>query len=37
MKSHENIEIFYKDKPTYNPQMVERSEKELKRLSKKNQ
>lgn len=34
MKAHENIEVFYKEQPTYNPQMVERSEKELKRLSK---
>ena len=35
MKAHENLLIFYKEQPTYNPQMVERTESELKRLSKK--
>ena len=34
LKQHENIVIFYKNQPTYNPQMTQRSEKELKRLSK---
>jgi site-specific DNA-methyltransferase (adenine-specific) len=33
MKSYEIISIFYREQPTYNPQMVKRTEKELKRLS----
>ncbi len=33
MKAYETISVFYKKQPTYNPQMVERTEKELKRLS----
>jgi len=33
MKAYETISIFYKEQPTYNPQMVLRTEKELKRLS----
>ena len=35
MKSVETISVFYKKQPTYNPQMIERTEEELKRLSKK--
>lgn len=35
MRAIENICIFYVSMPTYNPQMVERTEDELKRLSKK--
>jgi len=35
MKAHENLLVFYKKQPTYNPQMVERTDAELKRLSKK--
>lgn len=35
MKTVETISIFYKKTPTYSPQMTERSEAELKRLSKK--
>ena len=31
MKIHENILIFYKTKPTYNPQMVKRTEEEYKK------
>ena len=31
MKIHENIVLFYKQKTTYNPQMVERSEEEYKK------
>ncbi len=30
MKIHENILVFYKNQPTYNPQMVKRTEKEYK-------
>jgi site-specific DNA-methyltransferase (adenine-specific) len=33
MKAYETISVFYKEQPTYNPQMVQRTEKELKRLS----
>lgn len=33
MKAHEDILVFGKGKVTYNPQMIERSEDELKRLS----
>ena len=33
MKAYETISVFYKKQPIYNPQMVERTEKELKRLS----
>ena len=33
MKAYETISIFYKKQPTYNPQMVKRTERELKRLS----
>ena len=33
MKAYETISVFYKKQPTYNPQMIERTEKELKRLS----
>jgi len=33
MKAHEDILVFGKGKVTYNPQMTERDEKELKRLS----
>lgn len=32
MKRHENVLIFYKKQPTYHPQMIERSEAELKRI-----
>jgi len=35
MRSVENISVFYKEQPLYIPQMVERNEAELKRLSKK--
>jgi site-specific DNA-methyltransferase (adenine-specific) len=35
MRAHEHILVFYKEQPTYNPQMIERTEKELKRLPKK--
>ena len=35
MKSHEIISVFYKKQCNYNRQMIERTEKELKRLSKK--
>lgn len=35
MKSYEDIMVFYKKQGTYNPQMTERTEEELKRLSKK--
>ena len=31
LKIHENISIFYKSQPTYNPQMVKRSEEEYKK------
>jgi site-specific DNA-methyltransferase (adenine-specific) len=34
LKQHENIIVFYKKQPTYNPQMEMRTEDELKRLSK---
>jgi len=34
MKAIENLCVFYEKPPMYNPQMVERTEKELKRLSK---
>jgi len=34
MKSHENILVFYKSLPTYNPQKTKRTEKELKRFMK---
>jgi len=34
LKQHENIIVFYKKQPTYNPQMEQRTEDELKRLSK---
>lgn len=34
MQAHENILVFYKKQPTYNPQMVKRTEKELLRLGK---
>lgn len=34
MKSHENVIVFYTKQPTYNRQMVRRTEQELKRLSK---
>lgn len=33
MKAYEIISVFYKEQPTYNPQMLQRTEKELKRLS----
>ena len=33
MKAYETISVFYKEQPIYNPQMVQRTEKELKRLS----
>lgn len=33
MKAYETISVFYKEQPTYNPQMIQRTEKELKRLS----
>jgi len=33
MKAYETISVFYKKQPTYNPQMVERTQNELKRLS----
>ena len=33
MKAYETVSVFYKNQPTYNPKMVERTEKELKRLS----
>jgi site-specific DNA-methyltransferase (adenine-specific) len=33
MKAYETISVFYKEQPTYKPQMVQRTEKELKRLS----
>jgi DNA modification methylase len=33
MKAYETISVFYKEQPTYNPQMVQRTEKEIKRLS----
>ena len=33
MKAYETISVFYKKQPTYNPQMINRTEKELKRLS----
>ena len=33
MKAFETISVFYKEQPTYNPQMLQRTEKELKRLS----
>ena len=33
MKSYETISVFYREQITYNPQMVQRTEKELKRLS----
>lgn len=32
MKRHENILVFYKRHPTYNSQMIERSEAEIKRI-----
>ena len=35
LKGHENILVFYKRQPTYNPQMVKRKPEEIKRLSKK--
>lgn len=35
MKAVETISVFYKNLPTYNPQMIERTEEELKKLSKK--
>jgi len=35
MKSHEMISVFYKKQCNYNRQMIERTKKELKRLSKK--
>jgi len=35
MKGHENILVFYGKQPTYNPQMVKRTDAEIKRLSKK--
>jgi site-specific DNA-methyltransferase (adenine-specific) len=35
MKAVETISVFYKEQPLYNPQMTERTEDELKRLSKK--
>ena len=31
MKIHENILVFYKKQPTYNPQMVKRTEEEYKK------
>lgn len=31
LKIHENISVFYKSQPTYNPQMVKRSEEEYKK------
>ena len=34
MKSHENVLVFYKSLPTYNPQKTKRTEKELKRFMK---
>ena len=34
MQGHETILIFYKMQPTYNPQMIKRTEKEMKRLGK---
>jgi site-specific DNA-methyltransferase (adenine-specific) len=34
MKSHENILVFYKSLPMYNPQKTKRTEKELKRFMK---
>ena len=33
LRAYENVHIFYTEQPTYNPQMVERTEDELKRLS----
>ena len=33
LKAYETISVFYKEQPTYNPQMVQRTKKELKRLS----
>jgi site-specific DNA-methyltransferase (adenine-specific) len=33
MKAYETISVFYKEQTTYKPQMVQRTEKELKRLS----
>ena len=33
MKAYETISVFYKEQPTYNLQMIQRTEKELKRLS----
>ncbi len=33
MKAYETISVFYKEQTTYNPQMIQRTEKELKRLS----
>ena len=33
MKAYETISVIYKEQPTYNPQMIQRTEKELKRLS----
>ena len=34
MKAHENVLVFYKSLPTYNPQKTKRTEKELKRFMK---
>ena len=33
MRAYETISVFYKEQATYNPQMIQRTEKELKRLS----
>ena len=33
LRAYENVHIFYTEQPTYNPQMVERTEDELKRLN----
>ena len=35
MRAVENLCVFYKDQPTYNPIMIKRTDEELKRLSKK--
>jgi DNA modification methylase len=33
LKAYETISVFYTEQPTYNPKMIKRTEKELKRLS----